>query len=119
MAIRKCIMCKAKIQGRSDKKFCSVKCRSDYHIKLRKVTEDATHEIDKILHRNRSILLEVLGKNGQTKKINRRYLDKKNFRFDYLTGYHLNSQNKMVHYIYDFTWSIFSDQEILIKRLKS
>ncbi|MBK8080502.1 MAG: hypothetical protein IPK25_09595 [Saprospiraceae bacterium] len=116
---RLCRLCKSPIQGRTDKIFCSATCKAMYHIKLNKVTVDAAQRIDKILHRNRSILLEIMGKNGTQKKVTRAILDSKKFHFGYITHYHINSQNKMVHYVYDFSWMIFSDQEVLIKRVVS
>lgn len=113
-----CRLCKKSFSGRSDKIFCTVKCKSEYHIKLRKVTLDASISIDKILHRNRSILLEIMGKNSNQKKVDRTLLDVKKFHFGYITHYHINSQKKFVNYLYDFSWVIFSDQEVLIKRIR-
>ena len=115
---RTCTLCKNELSGRSDKKFCSVACKTEYHEKLAKVTFAATQRIDKILHRNRSILLEIMGKNDTQKKVPRELLDQKKFNWHYITQYHINSQNKTVHYLYDFSWMIFSDQEILIKRVR-
>ena len=115
---RTCRMCKQEIKGRSDKVFCSVKCKSDYAYSLRSVTEIATASIDKILHRNRSILLEIVGKNKVQMKVVRDLLDDKKFNFSYITHYHINYQGKTVSYVYDFSWMIFSDQEILIKRIR-
>ncbi|MFT6336813.1 MAG: hypothetical protein ACI86M_003406 [Saprospiraceae bacterium] len=111
-------MCKREIKGRSDKVFCTVKCKSDYAYSLRSVTEIATASIDKILHRNRSILLEIVGKNKVQMKVVRDLLDDKKFNFSYITHYHINNQGKTVSYVYDFSWMIFSDQEILIKRIR-
>ena len=103
--------------GRRDKIFCSVKCKTTYHEKLAAVTFEASARIDKILHRNRSILLELLGKQTVQKKISRQILDQKKFNWTYITHYHINSQKKFVHYVYDFSWMVFSDQEVLIKRI--
>ncbi len=111
-----CRMCKSTMQGRSDKLFCSLGCKNEYHIKLRRVTTKATETTDIILHRNRSILLEVIGKNRKQKKLDRTVLDKKKFNFHYVTGYHFNSRGKMYNYVYDFAWMIFSDKEVLIVR---
>lgn len=115
---RVCRICKVPISGRSDKIFCSPTCKANYHIKLNKVTADASERIDKILHRNRSILLELMGKNGLHKKIPKIELDKKKFNWTYITHYHINSQGKEVRYLYDFSYIIFSDQEVLIKRIR-
>ncbi|MFZ1750245.1 MAG: hypothetical protein WAU01_08645 [Saprospiraceae bacterium] len=117
MLERKCKMCKTSISGRRDKVFCSVRCKSDYHEKLTKVTREASERVDKILHRNRSILLEIMGKSSIQKKVVKAILDSKKFHFGYITHYHLNAQNKMVHYVYDFSYIVFSDQEVLIKRI--
>jgi hypothetical protein len=113
---RQCKICKKPIVGRSDKVFCSIDCKNQYSIKLAGVTRAATKKIDGILHRNRSILLEILGKNLHQKKINRLILDQKNFKYDYITGYHVNINGKTVHHVYDFSWLIFSDDEVLITR---
>jgi len=113
---RTCPICKSPVKGRSDKRFCTSHCKSIYHHTLRKVTNDATAVTDGILHRNRSILLELLGKNRRKLKVGRRYLDQKKFNYDYLTGFHTNKHGKTVHHVYDFSWVIFSDQEILILR---
>ena len=113
---RLCKLCKEPITGRADKIFCSVKCKSTYAHKLNATNNYATGRIDTILHRNRTILLELLGKNKTQKKVSRDLLDKKKFHFSYITHYHINSQNKMVHYVYEFSWLVFSNQEVLIRR---
>ncbi len=113
---RFCRMCKAPFSGRADKIFCSVDCKNDYHVRLRRATAYAVRETDKILHRNRSILLEILGKNKTQKKVDRLVLEKKKFRFNYFTGSYTNSKGKLYHYVYDFAWMTFTDQEILIIR---
>jgi len=118
MNTKKCKICKTRLRGRSDKLFCSLKCKSFYHRSLRSVTEDAAIPIVNILYRNRSILLEILGKNTFYKKVDRSRLDRKKFNFHYVTQYHLNSKNKMVNYVFDYSWTIFSDQEVLIKRAR-
>lgn len=114
---RICRLCKQPFTGRTDKIFCTPTCKATYHLKLNKVTLKASSRIDAILHRNRSILLEIMGKNSTQKKVSKTLLDSKKFHFGYITHYHLNSQNKTVHYVYDYSYIIFSDQEVLIKRI--
>jgi len=116
--MKKCKICNNIFIGRTDKLFCSVGCKSSYHRKLRKVTRVAVLDIDDILHRNRSILLELLGKNGTQKKVKRLILVKKKFQFKYLTHFYINLQGKMYHQIYDFAWMEFSDDEVLIVKRK-
>ena len=114
--MKTCIMCKSKLVGRSDKKYCSTKCKSIYHRKLSNATNIATKRIDKILHRNRSILLEVLGKYKLQGKIPISTLEKKKFNFNYITKYYINSKGKIYNHVYDFSWMTFSDNQVLIIR---
>lgn len=116
MKSKLCKMCKSPVIGRSDKIFCSISCKNDYHVKLRRATALVVRETDKILHRNRSILLEIMGKNKRQRKVDRLLLEKKKFRFNYYTSSSVNSKNKTYYHVYDFSWMSFSDQEILIIR---
>jgi hypothetical protein len=113
-----CPICKKSIVGRSDKKFCSMICKSEYHRRLINSTNEATRRIDTILHRNRSILLEMMGKNRQQIKVPLIQLEKRKFNFNYITKYIINSQGKTYNYVYDFAWMTFSTNEILIIRSK-
>ena len=83
--MNKCKICNKQIVGRSDKMFCSARCKNYYHINLRRVTQLEVKVIDNILHRNRSILLEIMGKSKNQKKIKRIILDKKKFNYKYNT----------------------------------
>jgi len=113
---RHCRLCKKPVYGRTDKMFCTVACKNEYHLRLRRATAMAVREIDKILHRNRSILLECLGKKKPQKRVHRSLLDKKKFNFQYQTSYYVNSSGKMYHLVYDFAWLEFLDGTILVIR---
>ena len=116
--MKKCKMCSKKVVGRSDKIFCSVKCKSTYHRKLRKKTKLVALVIDEILHRNRSILYEIIGDVKTKIKVPRMVLEKKKFQFLYHTHTHQNKQGKTYYYLYDLAWMSFSNNEILIIRTK-
>lgn len=111
---RKCINCSSHFFGRSDKKFCSVKCKNDHNYEQRRGTKSVTKVIDDILHRNRIILATIMGKRRDQMKISRVELLKMGFKFDFITGTYLNKQKKIYHYIYDYAWMEFSTQEIMI-----
>lgn len=112
---RKCKVCEKPLRGRSDMIFCSVGCKNHYHKHVRYASKMAI-EINGFLKRNYSILYEVLGKNKTQTKVYRNVLERKKFRFKYLTHFHVNSKGKTFHYIYDLAWMEFSDDEILIVR---
>lgn len=115
---RKCILCNKEFTGRTDKIFCSIACKNDYNVRLRRATTLATKKIDEILHRNRSILLEIMGKHKTQITVDRMVLDKKKFNFSYITAYSINKQGKTYHHVYDFSYMLFSSQSILIVRKK-
>ena len=117
--MRTCKICATEIEGRSNKIFCAINCKNYYHTNLRRVTKDMCTDIDRILHRNRSILLEVMGKNLSRKKVTRLILDKKKFNFKYSTHSYINSQGKTYRFLYDFGWMEFTDQEVIIIRVNS
>lgn len=110
----KCKICSKLVVGRKGKLFCSLRCKNYYHTNLRRVTVEATYDIDEILHRNRSILLEIMGKVKTSKKIDRLELEQKKFSFNYLTHYQVNKEGKTYHWVYDFAWMSFSNDTILI-----
>lgn len=112
----RCRLCKRTFRGRKDKKFCSIQCKNDYHTQLRKATKEATKSTDKILHRNRSIILEIMGNRSKKKEIPTEVLANKNFKFNYHTGTYENAKGKRYHIIYDFAWMEFSRGKVLIIR---
>jgi hypothetical protein len=114
----KCKICSKRVVGRSDKLFCSLKCKNYYHINLRKATGSAIAvlEINTILQRNRSILLELVGKRKKKLTVSRIELQKKKFQFKYHTHQNINSKGKIYNYVYDFAWMEFSNDLILIIR---
>ena len=111
-----CRICSKLIVGRNDKVFCSVKCKNYYHTNLKRVTDQAVKDLDTLLHRNRSILLEVLGKHNKQITVERVLLEKKKFTFKYHTHLHVNSKGKTYFYVYDLAWMEFSNDAILIVR---
>ena len=114
--IIKCKICKKEVEGRTDRKFCSITCKNYYHIHLRHASKQAAISINEYLKRNHGILLEQLGKNKSQVKVYRNILEDKKFRFKYHTHSQINSKGKIFHYIYDLAWMEFSDDEILIVR---
>lgn len=112
--MRSCKICKKELKGRSDKIFCSIGCKNEYHRRLRQTAKKAGIQIDGYLKRNYKILIEVLKHNKTQVKVKRSLLAKKGFRFKYHTHYHINSRNKTYFYIYDIAWMQFSDDEVLV-----
>jgi hypothetical protein len=108
-----CFQCQTIIKGRSDKKFCSATCKNAFYNAQKKDTLEVTVEIDGYLHRNRTILKQIMG-TSKKEILDRLVLVRAGFHFDYMTHFYINKENKMYHFVYDYGWMAFSDQKVLI-----
>ncbi len=117
MKERICPLCGNKVQGRSDKKFCNIICKNTWHQKRKLENITVVDKIDQILHKNRTILQELMQQHTK-RKVSRLKLEDLGFNFAYCTGVYQNKQGKWYHYVYDFAWMLFSDQEVLIVKQK-
>ena len=99
MAKVKCKHCNTGIdQGRSDKLYCDRICRAAYHNKKRLLDEKKVIEINRILRKNRQILLDLLD-NGEY-IIKKSVLKKEGFVFKYFTQYEASADLE-ARYCYD------------------
>ncbi|MBR4974789.1 MAG: hypothetical protein IKY60_04300 [Bacteroidales bacterium] len=56
---KECLNCNKKFCGRTDKKFCSDYCRTSYNNHIYRLRRNEIYKIDKILKKNREILLHL------------------------------------------------------------
>lgn len=113
---RKCKFCTSTFRGRFNKIFCSTTCKTRYHHDLRRKTRKVSAHIDNILHRNRSILYEIMGEQTIEKRIKKSVLDKKKFQFGYYTSQESGTE-KPRFYLYDFSYMLKPDNQIVIQRV--
>ena len=114
---KKCQVCGKEFHGRSDKKYCGLDCKNALNNRLRAKQEKIISQIDLILHRNHHILSLMMSASPEKKSlIPKLILSNSGFNFTYFTGTYLNHQGKLYHYIYDFAWMEFSNQDVLIVR---
>ena len=116
--MKNCEECGKGFRGRTDKVYCSIKCKNRRHYRKREKLVDVTNDIDQILHRNYHILKKVLGDHKQKLKIPELRLSKEKFNYNYMTNFRTNTAGKVYHYVYDLAWMAFSDNEILIVKQK-
>jgi len=119
MLNRKCAVCGEIVKGRSDKRFCSSKCKNQFHYGGGKLQEDVVKEVNRFLIQNRKILIAIFeGEKKNKLMVPRILLDKMGFHFNYMTGIYRNREDKLYHYIYDYAWMEFSSQEVMIVKKK-
>jgi hypothetical protein len=114
-----CIECGSSITrgSRPDKRFCSDKCKNDYHNTLKIANAREIRQILAILKRNRAILKAALGEKPEV-VVPREFLLKKGFEFDYHT-HHVISQYKQYEFIFSFNYGYRVVEKDLYKVVKS
>lgn len=80
-----CIECGSRIVGRSDKKFCDDSCRNAYHNERNRVELNSVRKTNRILGRNRKILVEL--KAEGLERVHRKVLLALGFSFEHFTAY--------------------------------
>ena len=110
---RKCVVCDSTLFGRSDKIFCSSKCKNVYHSELRKTNKTVSSETIKVLYRNYRILCEVMGENCFKYEINKLVLQSKGFDFDTITGFETNKFGFKLK-VFDFSWYFSYNSKVVI-----
>ena len=95
-----CSVCKKKIVGRTDKKFCSTSCRNRHHNKFRSGASPEKRRVNYILNKNRRILMNLT---EQNKKIaTRELLEVFGYNFRYHTHIEKVAEGRENYFCYDF-----------------
>ena len=96
-----CLACGKELQGRSDKRFCDVHCKSSYH--YRKSIEEAPrfyNQVDNQLKQNRRIL-KSFNKAGKATVRTETILEL-GFNPKYFTHYWKNSKGDVYLFVYEY-----------------
>jgi hypothetical protein len=110
---RLCTVCDFPLFGRSDKVFCSLRCKNKYHSSIRKSTKSVTNETIKVLYRNHQILTELMGENCSKYEISKLVLQRKGFDFDVISGIEQNKFGYKLN-VFDFSWYLSKNSNIVI-----
>ncbi|WP_299890940.1 hypothetical protein [uncultured Lacinutrix sp.] len=95
-----CPHCNSKIIGRSDKKYCSIHCKSAYQYQKRKLEDSLYYVIDKKLKTNRK-LLKAYNKSGKS-TVRKDRLLAEGFDPQYFTHYWKNSKGQVYLFCYEY-----------------
>ncbi|NMH89779.1 hypothetical protein [Flavivirga algicola] len=95
-----CPHCTSEIIGRSDKKYCSVHCKSAHQYKKRKEEEGLYYSIDKQLKTNRK-LLKAYNKSGLSTVCKEKLL-LGGFDPRYFTHYWKNKKGQVYLFCYEY-----------------
>lgn len=95
-----CPICGSAVRGRSDKKFCSAKCKSINQYESRQKKEAFYLEVDRQLRTNRKVL-KTYNYRGFT-TVAKQELLKDGFDPNYFTHYWKNSKGDVYLFVYDY-----------------
>ena len=98
--VKNCISCGKKLNGRSDKKFCSESCKNDFH-NLQHSRKPAIVKIQRAAaRRNRSLLVKMEA--SGIEKISTHELESIGFSFDGLTGIRIHPNESLLLYCFEY-----------------
>ena len=109
---RKCLQCFEHLKGRADQKFCNDQCRSAYNNLQYLESNSMIKLINRILKKNYSIL-SVLNADGKT-TINKDYLLKKGYSFEYFTFTSTTRNNNINYFCYNHGFREMEDNKLIL-----
>ncbi len=96
-----CLSCKNKLEGRSDKKFCDIHCKSSYQYQQSKLHEPRFfNKVDNQLKLNRKTL-KFFNKAGKA-TIRSKVLLEKGFNPNFFTHFWKNKKGDVYLFVYEY-----------------
>jgi len=109
---RHCPICDAVVKGRSDKIFCSVKCKSSDQYEKRQKEERFFFQVDKHLKTNRKILRRY-NKSGFT-TIRCAKLLEEGFNPNFFTHFWKNNKGDVYLFVYEYGFLKRKEKYVLV-----
>lgn len=108
-----CMNCQQILKkGRSDMKFCSTQCRSEFNNRKNKENDLELLRINSILRKNRAILKNI-NPVGMT-VIRREVLLQSGFNFEYYTNSYTAKNGNLYNFCYEYGYHILDNEKIRI-----
>jgi hypothetical protein len=98
---RYCHCCAQVLHGRLDKKFCDEGCRNNFNNQQNSVQNKEIRIINRVLKRNRAILLAFLALEKKQTKVDRECLLLEGFNFRYMTHQGVDLDGQLYQICYD------------------
>ncbi len=114
---RNCVICDAKLIGRSDKVYCSLECKNRYHSTVRKQFKSISSETVRILARNHHILVGLMSDKTNNFIIDRLALERLGFKLKYISGVTLIN-SAMTYFVFDYSYTLLTDNRIVVTASK-
>ena len=115
---RYCQSCAQVLYGRLDKKFCDDGCRNNFNNQQNSIQNKEIRIINRVLKRNRVILLAILSVGEKPTKVDREYLLLEGFNFRYMTHQEAGPAGQSYQICYDVGLISLKNMDYLIVRAK-
>ncbi|MDO5656015.1 MAG: hypothetical protein Q4G27_07750 [Flavobacteriaceae bacterium] len=109
-----CLYCGEVVKGRIDKKFCDSSCRNSFNNEKNSDANKVMRNINRRLRQNRNILSALLPENEEMKKVQKDFLLKQGFTFQYFTHVYTTKKGKDYHFVYDMGYLDLGDNWFLV-----
>ena len=113
---RYCQSCAQVLYGRLDKKFCDDGCRNNFNNQQNSIQNKEIRIINRVLKRNRVILLAILSVGEKPTKVDREYLLLEGFNFRYMTHQEAGPAGQSYQICYDVGLISLKNREYQIVR---
>lgn len=115
---RLCQSCGQILQGRTDKKFCDDGCRNNFNNQQNSIQNKEIRVINRVLKRNRAILLALLSEGKKPTKVDRECLLLEGFNFRYMTHQEAGPAGQLYQICYDVGLISLKNMDYLIVHAK-
>jgi len=110
-----CPTCKGSVFGRSDKRFCCLKCKNEHHRVARIQIKSHYEEINRKIQRNLVVVEGILGQTFSCMSIHKDALFKYGFDVSVCTSVS-TTENITLYKLGDYSYSLESDGIVMVKR---
>ncbi len=116
MITKKCLVCKTKFIGRSDKKYCSDQCRNVYNNRINAALSKDIRKTNRILRVNRDILnkYHLIG----MEQVSLFSLISEGFILTYFTNMYKDSEGKEIYFCYDMGYQLSDNETVQVLEKK-
>jgi hypothetical protein len=111
-----CPSCNGEVHGRSDKRFCEVKCKNKHHADARKMFAPRSKNTNKVQKRNVIILEGILGKTAGRMQVHKDALFKVGFDLNTCSRSYLKG-TKIMREIGEYQFELLKNGIIEVVRL--
>lgn len=113
---RYCQSCAQVLYGRLDKRFCDDGCRNNFNNQQNSIQNKEIRIINRVLKRNRAILLALLSEGKKPTKVDRECLLLEGFNFRYMTHQEAGPAGQSYQVCYDVGLISLKNREYQIVR---